>query len=225
MVENRRSIVTIDGPAGAGKSTVARRVAAELGFRFLDTGAMYRAATWRAMHTGVDLDDPEALAASTCAMRLEMPDEDGQSRVIVDGHDVTEAIRSPEVTRVIWKVDQIPAVRERLVELQRAFGHAQPTVAEGRDMGTVVFPEAACKFFLEASLDERTRRRAEELRANGVDVDIEALRAEIRERDEKTRTRKTAPLRPAPDARMLDTTALTIDEVVAIIRDHARETL
>lgn len=216
-------IVAIDGPAGAGKSTVARRVADALGFRFLDTGAMYRAATWWAMDQGIDLDDADALVAATKAMPLELREEDGRLRVIVDGHDVSEAIRTPEVTRLIYKLDQNAGVRARLVDLQREFGARGPAVAEGRDMGTVVFPNARCKVFLDASLDERARRRAEEMRAKGQEVDFNALRAEIHERDEKTRTRAVAPLRQAEDAVYVDTSDMTIDEAVAAIVRLARE--
>lgn len=216
-------IVAIDGPAGAGKSTVARRVADVLGYRFLDTGAMYRAATWWAMDQGIDLDDADALVAATKAMPLELREKDGRLRVIVDGRDVSEAIRTPEVTRLIYKLDQNAGVRARLVDLQREFGARGPAVAEGRDMGTVVFPDAKCKVFLDASLDERARRRAEEMRAKGQEVDFNVLRAEIHERDEKTRTRAVAPLRQAEDAVYVDTSDMTIDEAVAAIVRLARE--
>jgi CMP/dCMP kinase len=218
-------IVAIDGPAGAGKSTVARRVAERLGYAFLDTGAMYRAATWRALAFGLDLDDPEAMAESTRLMRLDLNERPNGLQVVVDGQDVTEAIRSPEVTRLIYKLDENPAVRARLVEQQRAFAAKRSTVAEGRDMGTVVFPEAKCKVFLDASLDERARRRAAELRSKGLEVDMDALREEVRVRDEKARTRAVAPLRRAEDATLLDTTRLTIDEAVEKILDLARSGL
>ncbi|HOC71764.1 MAG TPA: (d)CMP kinase, partial [Candidatus Hydrogenedentes bacterium] len=204
-------IVAIDGPAGAGKSTVARRVAERLGFAFLDTGAMYRAATWRALARGVDLHDPEALEASTRDMRLEMDETPSGQRVTVDGEDVTAAIRTPEVTRLIYRLDQIPGVRRILVDHQRRFGERGPTVAEGRDIGTVVFPAAKCKIYLDASLDCRTRRRAAELAAKGLPVDFDQLREEIRDRDEKSRTRADSPLRRADDAVLVDSTDLTAD--------------
>ncbi len=218
-------IVAIDGPAGAGKSTIARRVAELLGFAFLDTGAMYRAATWRAMHHGVDLDDPEALAASTRAMRLDMCHGDGLLRVIVDGLDVTAEIRTPEVTREVYRLDRLADVRAPLVELQREWGAKRPTVAEGRDMGTVVFPRAKCKVYMDASLDERARRRAAELKAKGTHVDIDALRQEIHERDHKAMTRAVSPLRRADDAVLVDTTAMTIEQVAARVADLARAVL
>lgn len=210
-------IVAIDGPAGAGKSTVARRVAERLRFAFLDTGAMYRAATWRALARGVDLGDPDALAASTRDMRLEMAETPQGQRVTVDGEDVTAAIRTPEVTRLIYRLDQVSEVRRILVGHQRRFGERGPTVAEGRDIGTVVFPRAKCKIYLDASLDCRARRRAADLAARGVHVDLDQLRGEIRDRDEKSRTRADSPLRQADDAVLLDTTDLTADEVVEAI--------
>ncbi|MBN2307565.1 MAG: (d)CMP kinase [Candidatus Hydrogenedentes bacterium] len=215
-------IIAIDGPAGAGKSTTAKRVAAALGYAFLDTGAMYRAATWWAMEQGVDLDDPAAVAAATRALPLRMEEHDGRARVFVGDRDVTEAIRSPEVTRCIFKLDQNPDVRAHLVALQRAFGARQPTVAEGRDIGTVVFPQAKCKVYLDASLDERARRRAAEMAGKGKTVSPDALRAEIHERDEKSKTRAVSPLRRAEDAVLIDTTSMTQDEVVAAIVELAR---
>ena len=207
-------VIAIDGPAGAGKSTTARYVAVRMGFAFLDTGAMYRAATWRALHKGADLDDPVAMAASTRAMKLEISEQDGRQLVLVDNQEVTQAIRTPEVTRCIYKLDENPEVRAHLVAMQQAFGARQPTVAEGRDMGTVVFPKARCKIYLEASLEERTRRRALELEAVGRIVDRAALLEEIRVRDEKTMTRAVSPLRRAEDAIGVDTTGLSIEQVV-----------
>ena len=221
-MSNADHVVAIDGPAGAGKSTVARRVAERLGYAFLDTGAMYRAATWRAITAGIDLDDPVAAAELTRAMRLDLNDREGVLQVLVNGQDVSEAIRSPEVTRVTYKLDENPEVRAHLVMLQRAFAAKRPTVAEGRDMGTVVFPNAKCKIFLDASIEERTRRRAAELQAKGLEVDMDLLREEICVRDEKARTRAVAPLRRAEDAILVDTTDLAIDEVVEKIVRLAR---
>ncbi len=218
-------IVAIDGPAGAGKSTVARRVADALGYAFLDTGAMYRASTWWALRQGVNLEDPGALAAATREMPLELRDADNGLQVFVGDHDITKAIRTPEVTREIYRLDQVPQVREHLVALQRQYGARRPTVAEGRDMGTVVFPAAKCKVFLDASLDERSRRRLAELQARGIAVDFESLRAEIHERDEKTRSRAVAPLRRAADAILVDTTHMTIDQAVETIAALAHAAL
>lgn len=216
-------VVAIDGPAGAGKSTVARRVAHALGFSFLDTGAMYRAATWNAMHRGVDLNDPGALAKATRAMSLRLDDNDGATRVMVDGHDVTEAIRTPEVTRCIAWLDHNPEVRAHLVELQRRYAAAQPTVAEGRDMGTVVFPRAKCKVFLTASLEVRAKRRAGDFAAKGIAYDESALLEDIRTRDHKDSTRDIAPLRPADDAVLIDTSDMSTEQVVEAIVNLARD--
>jgi len=224
-MNNITQIIAIDGPAGAGKSTVARKVAEAMNYAFLDTGAMYRAATWWALEQGINLDDPDALADATRSMKLELNEEQGVLRVRVNSRDITDAIRTQEVTRQIYRLDQNAQVREHLVELQRVFGGKAPTVAEGRDMGTVVFPKARCKVFLDASLDERTRRRAAEMTAKGVAIDLDVLKAEIHDRDEKTRTRAVAPLRRADDAVLVDTTNVTIQQVVDSIVQLARTRL
>jgi cytidylate kinase len=204
---------------------VAKRVAQVLGMAFLDTGAMYRAATWWALHQGVSLDDPEALIASTQRMRLEMRETDSGQVVRVNDTEVTDAIRTPEVTRVICMLDQNSEVRKHLVALQRQFGERQPTVAEGRDIGTVVFPKAKCKVFMDATVDERARRRARQLAEKGVAVDLAELCREIQERDAQTRNRQDSPLRQAEDALRVDTTRLTFDEAVEAVVRLAREKL
>lgn len=221
-IERISHIVAIDGPAGAGKSSVARQAAGILGFDFLDTGAMYRSATWWALHQHVDLDDRESLSASTRAMDLLMLEANGSLKVLVGGHDVTEAIRTSEVTNAIRKLDTIPEVRECLVKLQREIGAKGPTVAEGRDMGTVVFPHAKCKIFLDASIEVRADRRARQLAGKGMEIDLKTLRTEIEERDESDRNREISPLRAAEDAYVLDTTSLSMDEVVEIVVNRAR---
>lgn len=218
-------IVAIDGPAGAGKSTTAKRVAKILGFAFLDTGAMYRAATWFAIDQGVSLDDPQALAANTAKMTLEIDESDGSQTVRVNGTDVSQAIRTPEITNQIFKLDQNSEVRAQLVELQRRFGEQRPTVAEGRDIGTVVFPKARCKIFLDASLNARTERRAHQLAESGRPVDVAKLRNDLHERDEQSRNRADSPLRQAGDAVLVDTTALTFDEAVEHVVTLARKML
>ena len=215
-------IVAIDGPAGAGKSSAARESARRLGMRFLDTGAMYRAATWWAMYSHVDLANPKALAEATCRMPLELIEKNGSLLVKVGDTDVSQAIRTPEVTRSIRHLDGVPAVRAHLVQLQRDFAAKGPTVAEGRDMGTVVFPKARCKVFLDASIGERAHRRALEMEKFGAAVDRAALEAEIAARDDNDRNRAVAPLRPAPDAVLVDTTGKSLDEVVAEIVRLAR---
>lgn len=218
-------IIAIDGPVGTGKSSVARTVAQRLGYAFLDTGAMYRAATWWATHNNIDLNDPTALVKATYALPLKMEETPEGLRVWAGEHDITQEIRSAEVTRQIYKLDQIPEVRAHLVTLQRKFGEQQPTVAEGRDIGTVVFPKAHCKIYLDASLDERTRRRANQLRESGKDVDEVALRQEIAERDAGSMEREHSPLRLADDAVRIDTTSMNFEDVVNAIITLAKERL
>lgn len=212
--ETLTDIVTIDGPAGAGKSSVAREAARRLGMRFLDTGAMYRAATWWALHSDIHLNDASALAQSTRTMPLELVESNGNLIVIVDGRDISQAIRTPEVTRCIRHLDGVPAVRAHLVQLQREFAAKGPTVAEGRDMGTVVFPKARCKIFLDASIGERAERRALEMEKSGAPVDRAKLEAEIAARDDNDRNRSVAPLRPAPDAAHIDTSGKSLEDVI-----------
>jgi len=224
-VSDATQIIAIDGPVGTGKSTVARQVAEILGFAFLDTGAMYRAATWWALHQNVNLDDPAAVAESTRRMRLEMSGAGEKQRIFVNGIEVTEAIRTPELTRQICRLDQNSEVRRHLVALQRRWGGQQPTVAEGRDIGTVVFPKARCKIFLDAAPEVRVARRAKQLAEQGIVVDFDRLRTDIAERDEKTRNRKDSPLRRADDAVLVDTTNLSFDETVSEIVRLAREKL
>ena len=218
-------IIAIDGPVGAGKSSVAKRVAQAMGFRFLDTGAMYRAATWRALHHLIPLDAGDALAESTRAMDLDLKDTGSGFEVFVDGIDVTQAIRLPAVTRVIYKLDQNPRVREHLVALQQRFGEEQPTVAEGRDIGTVVFPHAKCKIYLDASPRCRAERRARQLEQSGITVDLEQLCEAIRERDEQAMKRAHSPLCRAEDAVLVDSTNLSFEEAVEAIVQLAREKL
>jgi cytidylate kinase len=215
-------IVAIDGPAGAGKSTVARGAARALGFGYLDSGAIYRAATWWALHESVDLDSTDAVIEATRRFSLDLLDGPQALTVRVAGQDVTAAIRTPEVTRVIYKLANNPAVRRELVPIQRSIAAARPTVAEGRDMGTVVFPHAKLKIYLDASIEERAKRRAADLTAQGVQMDAAALQSEIAARDQHDMTREAAPLRRAEDALIIDTTAMTVDEVVNVIVQTAR---
>ena len=214
-------IVTIDGPAGAGKSTVARRLAARLGFRFLDTGAMYRAVAWAAVRDGLDLDDVAALA--TLARRLTI--ELAGKRVLVDRVDVTEAIRTSEITSVTHYAADNPQVREHLVVLQRQAAGHDDVVSEGRDQGTVVFPDAGCKIFLTASPAERARRRVADLAARGEQRELAAVLAEQSLRDERDSVRAVGPLVPAADAVHVSTDGLEADEVVERIEQLVRSRL
>ncbi len=218
----RRPIIAIDGPAGAGKSTVARRVAESLGFLLLDTGALYRAVALAAQRGKVSVRDAEragALAedlARRGAIRLE------PNRVSLDGEDVSRAIRTPEIGMDASTVSAHPAVRKALLDMQRRAGDDGGIVAEGRDIGTVVFPNAEHKFFLTASPEVRAQRRYDELVAKGQSATLEETLAEVKRRDEQDTTRVVAPLKPAADATLLDSSTLAIDAVVDAILARVR---
>ncbi|MBU4272487.1 MAG: (d)CMP kinase [Planctomycetes bacterium] len=203
-------IITIDGPAGAGKSTVARALARRLNFRFLDTGSMYRAVALAALRRGYDWDVPEDLAR--LARKLEIV-VDGD-RITVDGEDVSEAVRSTEVTAVTRYAADNPQVRERLVELQRRLAGGDDVVVEGRDQGTAAFPEAECKIFLTAGAEERARRRLGDLQSQGEPVTFEEVLAAQECRDREDASRPVGPLRPAADAVEVRTDGMTLEEVV-----------
>jgi cytidylate kinase len=208
-------IVAIDGPAGAGKSTIAKLLAKKLGFAFLDTGAMYRALTYKAMETGTDLTNEAALVAlAGGGTQIQLQGEQENLRVILDGQDVSDAIRSISVTNNTFYIARAAGVRRILVEWQRAMGEDHDVVAEGRDIGTVVFPSAPFKFYLDASVEERARRRAKELKDKGKEVDPDQLKQEIIERDNNDFQRKVGPLKKAPDAIVVDSTALSIEQVI-----------
>jgi pantoate ligase/cytidylate kinase len=223
VLPTRPPIIAIDGPAGAGKSTVTRAIADRLGFLYLDTGAMYRAVTWLVMETGIALDDEVAIAELVATCDLDMqPQGDGGCVVTMNGTEITAAIRTPEVTANVSTVAAQKAVREFLVKQQQAFGDRGGLVAEGRDMGTCVFPHAEVKIFLTATPAERARRRACDLSAQGYEVDLVQLEADIIERDRQDSTREIAPLSKADDAIELVTDGMTIEAVIEQIIDYAR---
>lgn len=223
----RPPIVAIDGPAGAGKSTVTRALAARLGLVYLDTGAMYRAVTWWVMQQGADPADPAAVAPLLQDLDLQLSlDADGVQRVSVNGRDVSEPIRSPEVTALVSQVAAHGCVREALTRQQRRLGEQGGLVAEGRDIGTAVFPDAECKVFLTATAAERARRRAEDLRQRGFPVpSLAELEASIAERDRQDASREVAPLRQAEDAVELITDGLSIEAVIQALVDLFRESV
>jgi cytidylate kinase len=207
-----RFLVAIDGPSGAGKGTVARATAAHLRFRHVDTGAMYRAVAWKAQHDGLDLADETAVAAIAARATFDL--EEG--RVVVDGHDVTRAVRTPAIDVAAAAVARLPAVRDALVRRQRELGASGGVVMEGRDIGTVVFPRADVKIYLDAEPEERARRRAADpAHASGRATGVAEVASALAARDRSDRTRAASPLVPAPDAVRVDTTGLGIDEVVA----------
>jgi cytidylate kinase len=212
-------VVAVDGPAGAGKSTASRALAQRLGFGYVDTGAMYRAVGVLAHEAGIAFDDDSALGALIDGLTFTL--EDGGTRLVVDGRDVSQAIRRPDAGELASKVSTRPAVRTRLVALQRRLGEAGPVVMEGRDIGTVVFPDAPLKVYLTADPAERARRRAAEMRARGTEVDEALLTREITERDHRDATRAESPLVPAADALVLDTTRLDLAAVVEQMVDVA----
>jgi cytidylate kinase len=219
-------VVTIDGPAAAGKSTTARGVAEALGFRVLDTGAFYRAIGLMAMRAGIPAGDAERVAEASRAARIEVTGAPTRPHVLLDGEDVSEAIRTPAASEAASRVAAIPAVRAVLVGWQRAMAAAGPLVGEGRDLGTVVFPDADVKIFLDADLETRAARRHRELSARGIDVDPEAVRQDLARRDDRDRNRTDSPLKAAPGAVVVDTSGLDmaaqVEAVLRVVRAHPR---
>ncbi len=217
MAERLR-IVTIDGPSGVGKSTISRRVAQEIGFTYLDTGAMYRAVALKCIINGVDIhneDEVKRILSDLDIRFLPPRSEQDDVRVVLDGEDVSRRIRTEEIGMAASAVSALGPVRERMTAMQRRIGADGGIVAEGRDMGTVVFPGAAWKFYLDATPEERARRRVGQLRRRGVEVNVEEILARIRKRDRDDSERSLAPLRPAPDAVHIDSTDMSVEEVAA----------
>ena len=210
--------IALDGPAGAGKSTIAKRIAAQLGILYLDTGAMYRAIGLKAMRQGIIAKDEAQVSAMLVQTVLDIRFVDGAQQVWLDGENVSDAIRTPEASLAASDVSTLPVVRRHLVDLQRSIAKRQSMILDGRDIGTYVLPDAPYKFFLTASLDERAHRRLLDLQARGnTTATLEEVQADIAYRDNQDSQRSFAPLKQADDAILVDTTTLTIDEVVATI--------
>lgn len=220
--EGGRLIIAIDGPSGAGKSTLAKRLAKELGFIYVDTGAMYRALALKVLREGVDLADDASMARLIGSTTIDLRQVEGALQVLLDGADVAAEIRTPQVSQMASKASALGAVRARLLELQRDMARRGSIVAEGRDIGTVVFPQADVKIFLQASAAERARRRFAELQGAGQSVDLTETLREIEERDKRDSERDLAPLLQADDALMIDSSSFDVDQVTARVLAHIR---
>ncbi|CAE6894076.1 Belongs to the cytidylate kinase family. Type 1 subfamily [Vibrio sp. B1FLJ16] len=213
-MSSQTPVVTVDGPSGAGKGTLCMLLAEKLGFQLLDSGAIYRVLALAAIHHGVDTESEDALVPLATHLDVQFIAEGDLVKVILEGEDVSGELRKEETGMAASKVAALPRVREALLRRQRAFETAPGLVADGRDMGTVVFPHAQAKIFLDASAEERANRRLKQLQDKGLDVKFADLLSEIQERDDRDRNRPVAPLRPAEDALVLDSTSMSIDEVV-----------
>ena len=216
-------IITIDGPAGTGKSTVAKNLADDIGYTYFDTGAMYRAITYAIMKNKIDFENKEALQAFLDANPVTIESHFNNKRIFVGKEDVSAHIRLKEVTDLVSKVSAIQAVREKLVATQRALAEGVNAVFEGRDMGTVVFPDADVKIFLTATAEERAKRRYNELKANDPNLTLDTVFADIKRRDDYDASRDISPMRPADDATIIDTSTMTVDQVVNRIINITKE--
>lgn len=218
-------VITVDGPSGAGKGTLCKALAETLQWNLLDSGAIYRVLALAALHHQVDIGSEEALVPLASHLDVRFVAENGQLKVILEGEDVSNEIRNETVGNTASQADAFPRVREALLRRQRAFREATGLVADGRDMGTVVFPDAPVKIFLDASAEERAQRRMLQLQEKGFNVNFERLLSEIKERDARDRNRPVAPLVPAADALVLDSTDMSIDDVIAKSLTYARKIL
>jgi len=215
-------VIALDGPVGCGKSTVAKAVAKKLGFMYLDTGAMYRALTLKAIKENLNLEDEQALTRLSKNVDIRLKMQDDTLKVFLDGADVSEQIRTPELTNKVFFVAKLKGVRANMVDLQRKVASQNNCVVEGRDIGTVVFPDAFAKFYLDADVEVRAQRRFKELTQKGTKTTMERVLQETKIRDNKDTTRKVAPLLKAKDAIYIDTTGLTVDEAVNKALEHVK---
>lgn len=213
----KRAVITIDGPAGAGKTSIAKIVSRKLGYNYIDTGAMYRAISWKAFREKIDLKAKEKLIKMVRNTKIELKNRAGMVRVYLDGKDITNKIRNKRLAEGASILATVPEVREQLMKIQRRMGSSGGIVVEGRDIGTVVFPRADYKFYLDASIKERALRRYRELKVKGEEGQLAELEKAIRSRDKRDRTRGVAPLKRAPDAIVIDSTDMSKKEVVEFI--------
>lgn len=222
-MRERGIVIAVDGPSGAGKSTISRALSKRLGYLEIDTGAMYRAMAWLARRSGVDLTDPQQVQTFSRQAEIDLQLENGATLVVANGQDITAEIRSPEISMLTSKISALAPVREAMMALQRRMGFKGGVILDGRDIGTVVFPDAELKFFLSASAEERGRRRFLELQARGVQTDLATTIDEVVQRDRQDSERELAPLRQADDAIPIDSTGLTIEQVVTHMETIFRE--
>lgn len=222
-MRERGIVIAVDGPSGAGKSTISRALSKRLGYLEIDTGAMYRAMAWLARQSGVDLTDSQQVQTFSRQAEIDLQLDNGATLVVANGQDITAEIRSPEISMLTSKISALAPVREAMMILQRRMGVKGGVILDGRDIGTVVFPDAELKFFLSASAEERGRRRFLELQAKGVQTDLATTIDEVVQRDRQDSERELAPLRQADDAIPIDSTGLTIEQVVTHMETIFRE--
>ncbi len=227
FMSERTPVVTIDGPSGAGKGTICHLLAKKLGWQLLDSGAIYRVLALAALHHNVEIDNEESISLLAAHLDVQFltGNDDDAIKVVLEGEVVTNDIRTQECSNAASKIAAFPRVREALLRRQRAFQTEPGLIADGRDMGTVVFPEAPAKIFLTASAEERAERRYNQLQDKGFDVKIDRLLAEIKERDDRDMNRAVAPLKPAVDALVVDTTGINIEKVLEIVFEHIKKHL
>ena len=225
MTNNSSPVITLDGPSGAGKGTIAQQVASALGFHILDSGSLYRLTALASQNDGIDLADEVAIADIAAKLDVVFKATDNGLQILLRGIDASELIRQEEMGMRASKVAAIPAVRDALLQRQRDFSELPGLVADGRDMGTTVFPDAPLKVFMTASAEERAERRVKQLKAKGISANIAALVADLKARDEQDANRAVSPLKPAEDAIYLDTTSMSIQEVTQKVLDLAKQRL